>query len=137
MRLVVRPVDWLYSVYVIAAEKAVNVGYARNVARRLRHLQIGSPADLVVVDQIGLMTRAEAQAVERATHKALKDKCVRGEWFAVDPQEALEAIWRCMDNKVYVARNLATKDLRGYIEPRKWLDIATVAHKGLTNAETI
>jgi hypothetical protein len=135
MTLRVGPVDWLYSVYVVGSkDRPVKIGRAKNVNCRLVGLQTGSPDELFVLGSHGKMTRDEAIAIERSVHELLKDRRLRGEWFDVTADEAMALIWQQINNRVYVARGMATKDLRGYIDQAKWQQIANVAHSAMNNA---
>ena len=125
------PVDWLYSVYVIANDRAVKIGRARNVSGRLSSLQTGTPDHLSLAGTFDRLTLDEAKAVEKRAHDALSGKRIRGEWFDTDADEALTAIWRLIDQRVYVARFMATKDMRGHVSPET---IEAIARKAQQDA---
>lgn len=136
MGLQVGPVDWLYSVYVVGGEgiRPVKIGRAKDMKARLASLQTGSPHELYVFGLHGKMTRDEAIAIEASVHKALETKRLRGEWFDIAADEALDLIWQHINSRVYTARGLATKDLRGYIDMADWQQIANVAHSAMNHA---
>jgi hypothetical protein len=131
------PTDWYYSVYAIGSGKAVKVGYARNVARRLAELQTGSPEELIIWTTLTRLTRKEAQEIERRAHKALADCRTRGEWFKADLDAVYNALWQAMDKRVYSARQVSTFDLRGHASLEQWGSIIETAFKDVTNAKTI
>jgi predicted GIY-YIG superfamily endonuclease len=138
MHLVLSEIPWKHSVYVIGSGGGpVKIGYARNVNKRLQSLQIGSHEQLYVLETIDRLTHKEALAIERAVHKELADKRVRGEWFDVSLDEAMKAIHSKLDLKVSSARMLSTFDLRGHVEPQDWYKIAERAEKEIINGCSI
>jgi uncharacterized protein YlaI len=131
-------VDWLYSVYVIGpGDGPYKIGLARNPENRLSSLQTGHHQDLFIHWTFGMLKKAEAQFIERAAHSSLKDKRVRGEWFACSVKEAIDAISQHIDSRVQTSRYLATKDLRGYMTPENMYRIALKAQEGLTNGNRV
>ena len=68
-------------VYFVRCQHYVKVGYAKDVERRIAELQIGNPYKLEVV-----ATVQGTPSLERAFHKALRRKYVRGEWFELDSE---------------------------------------------------
>lgn len=65
-------------VYVIQARgrAAVKIGYAKDIAKRLRQLQTGSPAKLKLIAVI-----PGDRDVERGLHDRFADHRLHGEWF--------------------------------------------------------
>ncbi len=59
----------------------VKIGYAIDVAARIRHLQCGLPFDLVVVREVEGSRRKET-----AFHRHFRHLRVRGEWFRWDDE---------------------------------------------------
>lgn len=69
-------------VYFIAAgQNRIKIGWARNVRRRLKELQIGSHVRLSLLAAIPGGRQREAELHERFEHLR-----VRGEWFRADPE---------------------------------------------------
>lgn len=66
----------------------IKIGYASNVARRLRALQTGSPVRLKVLSRF-----PGSQRVEKSIHRRFRDYRTHGEWFSFpDLQDALSRI---------------------------------------------
>ena len=95
-----------HAVYVITAHGSpCKIGIASDLERRLSTLQVSSPDKLSAAFAIWFQTMGSARRIERAAHVRLKEKRLRGEWFAVGPDEAIDAIANCIaDAKLpYVA----------------------------------
>lgn len=92
------PLDERTYVYILSAAKTkfVKVGYAKNLLARRRELQTGCPHELKQHFAIRTTVR-HARALERALHLQLKDKAVRGEWFRIDPDEAMDIAFDVLD----------------------------------------
>lgn len=90
-------------VYVIgfARNDIVKIGSATCPQSRLLSLQCGNPFELRV---LGLVCVYEGSAfeIEHAAHKVASSRRIRGEWFAMEPHEAVEAI-------IKAARNMKAK----------------------------
>lgn len=67
------------------------MGRTTDPKMRLYKLQTGHPAPLTIHHQ-EWMDPARVEAVERMAHALLADWKTRGEWFAVEPQLAVEAV---------------------------------------------
>lgn len=81
-------------VYVIKSAEGVRhvkIGCARDVRERLRELQIARP-DALEVAGIVVPTNGNALAVEQAAHVIAGRYWIRGEWFALSAERALEAV---------------------------------------------
>lgn len=80
------------SVYVIGCTgQPIKIGIARDPYKRLADLQVGFPHKLQLYWSVVIAGTA-AVTVERAAHKRLAAKRLNGEWFDVDPDDAIEAI---------------------------------------------
>jgi hypothetical protein len=77
---------WVYALALPAYPGHVKIGHCMNVDCRRAQLSTSVPEDFAVLRAVYFPERAEA---ERAMHKALADKRVRGdrEWFAVDQDD--------------------------------------------------
>lgn len=117
------------SVYVVASEKCkpVKIGHTKNAAKRLGSIQTGSPVKLFIHENTEMMSLPEAKAIEARVHEALKDHRMNGEWFDVDVQDAVDAIWNNINSRIYSARMLCCFDTRGYVDPRKRKEIENIA----------
>lgn len=60
----------------------VKVGVAMNIKRRLNALQTANPEKLTIIASIKCENRAEAYNIESYLHNELKNRSIRGEWFA-------------------------------------------------------
>lgn len=79
-------------VYVIGApDGPQKVGVAADVNSRRAMLQTGNPVGLVVAHKVEV-SRQDAFFVERYAHDLLSGDRVRGEWFDVSPEEAIDAV---------------------------------------------
>jgi hypothetical protein len=135
LALKVGPVDWTHKVYVIGpAAGPYKIGLARNVLRRFYGIQNGHHQDLFIHWSYEHLKPAEARAIELAAHKTLKDKRLRGEWFNCTLDEAIQAIGRAIDQRVYIARFMSTKDLRGFIPPEDIYKMAARAQESVIGA---
>lgn len=77
-------------VYVISAsDQAQKVGIADDPRGRLMGMQTGCPLELKLV--LALETR-DALVIEQRVHRLFADHRIRGEWFAVSPVEAIQAV---------------------------------------------
>lgn len=95
------------SVYVFKAESGVKVGRSRDPAMRLKQVQAASSSLLEL--RYSTSIREDASLVEALAHKALNDRRISGEWFAVAAEEAVAAV----ENAV------AECDLRPQPTPRR------------------
>lgn len=79
-------------IYVIGAPgHPVKVGFARNVANRIRAIQTGFPHPLRLYLAVRVDER-EARLLERRCHDALRPKRLNGEWFDVPAAEAMRIV---------------------------------------------
>ena len=79
-------------VYVIGSDDGpVKIGLAYSARNRRGDLQVGSPAVLRVFGEVSTGDHA-ASDIEKAVHFSLRATHIRGEWFDVSPERALEAI---------------------------------------------
>jgi hypothetical protein len=80
-----RPVlSWTYavdSVYfaVVGEGRVVKIGYAKDVAARIRYLQVGNHEELIVVKLV-----SGTKATEAEFHRRFGALRIRGEWFRVE-----------------------------------------------------
>lgn len=81
-------------VYIIAhvesggAVGPVKVGVGGKPRARLATLQIGNPKPLCLFQTFRVPNHEIALALESAFHEVQSDKCIRGEWFNITPQQA-------------------------------------------------
>jgi hypothetical protein len=68
-------------VYYLLRGRAVKIGCAKALQRRLVNLQVGHPDPLRVAGYIAMRDFAEARALEGQLHKCFKDEREHGEWF--------------------------------------------------------
>jgi hypothetical protein len=80
--------------YAIVTEgRFIKFGYAKNPARRLSELQVGSPFELILLATLALPDEWFAQEVERYVHVAAAKYHVRGEWFRSSPKTLMVVEW--------------------------------------------
>lgn len=79
-------------VYVIGTEDGPQkIGIANNPESRRAIFQTGNPEPLMLAASVPVL-KHEALSVERYAHWLLEGSRIRGEWFNVSPDEALEAV---------------------------------------------
>lgn len=84
-------------VYVIGcAGHPVKIGVARDAVKRLGRLQTGSPHKMRIYAHMPVPP-GEAFNVERACHTELVEYRLSGEWFDIDPYEAIACVRRAID----------------------------------------
>lgn len=76
-------------VYIIqnTATKNIKIGVATNPSDRLSQLQTGSDVDLKLIYTSGVCSNSFE--IESTCHNHFKESHVRGEWFKVEPSEAI------------------------------------------------
>src|SRR5688572_30552615 len=67
----------------------VKIGVSDTPVLRLRELQTGSPHPLVIVRAFRCPSRPVANEIEKDMHRRLKEDCENGEWFNIDPIQAV------------------------------------------------
>lgn len=84
-------------VYVIERPDGhVKVGVTCNPRQRIKDLQTGSSLPLTYRCCLGVS--GDAYAVETEAHRLLDRYHLRGDWFEVSPQAAMDAVWQAADN---------------------------------------
>lgn len=79
------------SVYVTqSATRGVKVGRSNNVSLRMYALSLAYRESMVALHQTDMLD--DAEPVETMAHWLLRDHHLGGEWFAVEPAEAVEAV---------------------------------------------
>jgi hypothetical protein len=89
--------DQPFQVYVISAGDHQKVGSTSALKTRVAQLQWAHYADLELVFSVSLDSLAAARRVEHYAHGLLADHHVRGEWFRVEPQAAIDAVGVAQD----------------------------------------
>lgn len=79
----------------------VKIGKSIRPLDRLKALQAANPRPLVLVGTV-------AGDYESHAHDHFRDQLIHGEWFAVDPWEALENIVQTAQNELRIPKELAT-----------------------------
>lgn len=70
----------------------VKVGVTRALGPRLSSLQTGNSVHLEVGFHFALPTRQEAISAEKEFHDTMADYRLQGEWFDIEPLDALETL---------------------------------------------
>lgn len=85
-------------IYIIGVEKnPVKIGIATDLRKRLGHLQIGCPDELIVHHTVRAPTR-NLKVIEGLAHRRLHSSHRRGEWFNVDADDALAEVRAIADH---------------------------------------
>lgn len=89
-------------VYVIAAKASkggfkspCKVGVTSNLKSRLSSIQNGCPFNIDLYCKIAMPSRSAAEEFERAFHKINEGKCIRGEWYRIQPLKAAHLLQLC------------------------------------------
>lgn len=82
-------------VYVIASLTRTKIGVSSDPVRRLEWLQRETQEPLRLVWSASA-PRFDVFQVERAAHRELAEHCIKGEWFNVSAERAIEAVRKVM-----------------------------------------
>jgi hypothetical protein len=78
--------------YVIGTnERYQKIGFSANVERRLKSLQTGNP-DKLQIHHVELVPKEQVRLLERKIHKDLAHYRLKGEWFNLTSQEAVDLL---------------------------------------------
>jgi len=84
-------------VYVIASDPGpVKIGIATDVESRFSALKTSSPFPMKLVAAI-TVPKGAAPRIERLAHEYLAEHRMTGEWFNLDPDQAVDAVIRAAD----------------------------------------
>lgn len=78
---------FLYVICESENASSVKIGVSANPDRRVKQLQTGHEAKLSVFHRETVDSK-KAKPLETLVHRALAHKKIRGEWFALSPQDA-------------------------------------------------
>lgn len=82
-----------HAVYVITGKgNPCKIGFSADPYERMARLQTSTPDQLHLAFAIWFETQKAARKVEQFSHKRLAEKKIKGEWFLVDADEAIDAI---------------------------------------------
>ncbi len=65
---------------------AIKIGRAKDVEKRLKSLQTGSPAKLQLISKVRVASEKEAAKKEKLIHQQFKESRITGEWFRCSPE---------------------------------------------------
>lgn len=87
-------------VYIVGFSEAgiVKIGSALAPGIRLAELQCGNPFELHLRAAVSIYEGSPV-LIERAAHKIARARHIRGEWFELDDDEALEVVIKAARNK--------------------------------------
>jgi aryl-alcohol dehydrogenase-like predicted oxidoreductase len=78
--------------YVIGTnERYQKIGFSANVERRLKSLQTGNP-DKLTIHHVEPVPKEQVRLLERKIHKDLAHYRLKGEWFNLTSQEAVDLL---------------------------------------------
>jgi hypothetical protein len=78
--------------YVIGTnERYQKIGFSANVERRLKSLQTGNP-DKLAIHHVEPVPKEQVRLLERKIHKELSYYRLKGEWFNLTSQEAVDLL---------------------------------------------
>lgn len=81
-------------VYLLQAGGAIKIGIAVNIGARVLSLQSGNPLPLSVIGRRKFASTLLALEAERELHALFSDRRAQGEWFWIEPQDAIGALER-------------------------------------------
>ncbi|MEW6492598.1 MAG: GIY-YIG nuclease family protein [Cyanobacteriota bacterium] len=64
--------------------KAIKIGRAKNLEKRMKSLQTSSPAELKLIKSIQVAGGKKAQELEQSLHQQFKEIRLAGEWFKAE-----------------------------------------------------
>ena len=76
-------------IYVIGTESIQKIGFSKNPQSRLKQLQTGNSEQLFLHHMIEVSDE-RTRLLERFLHKDLSYKKLKGEWFKLSKQEAID-----------------------------------------------
>ena len=85
----VNVINTLMYIYAIGTEHRQKIGFSKDPAARLRHLQTGNAEELHLHGSIEV-PESRVKLLERFLHKDMSYKRVKGEWFNLTKAEVLE-----------------------------------------------
>ena len=78
--------------YVIGTEgRFQKIGFSADVAKRLKSLQTGNP-DKLAIHHVEPVPKEQVRLLERKIHKDLSHYRLKGEWFNLTSQEAIDLL---------------------------------------------
>ena len=81
--------DWM--LYAMKAGDTVKLGHTSNIGARIKSIQTGQADRVELKWTLSCEGRVDAKNKERKLHRFCRDRHIRGEWFAPDVLERLEA----------------------------------------------
>ena len=75
------------SVYLMRAGNSFKVGVSKDVSRRLQEIMRHQP-EVELVASSSPIPASRAFEIEKKLHECLSNRCITGEWFALEPLEA-------------------------------------------------
>lgn len=99
------PQGYVYIIHATGTNR-IKLGFSNEPEKRLADLQTGSPFPLALIG-----TCPGSAKLERRLHSQLKDRHRTGEWFEIDPQEALKLLLDA--SKQEEARRISIYDVPG------------------------
>lgn len=73
----------MYVYFIMAGnKKAIKIGHAVNVDRRLKELRIGNHLELALIASLKCDNKAHAITLEKKFHRLFSNQHIRGEWFS-------------------------------------------------------
>lgn len=87
-----------YFVYVMAKKDGesisapVKIGMAKNPKTRVQEIGTSCPFRLEVAVHLSMPSKTMARALERAFHATQADRRLHGEWFDIEPEEAIRLL---------------------------------------------
>lgn len=89
-------------IYVIGFSEPgiVKIGSSKSVASRIAELQCGNPFELFLKAAVSVY-EGQLDLLEFAAHRLASPARIRGEWFELEPEEAVPIILKAARNKKY------------------------------------
>ena len=94
------------NIYIIrssdGARQRCKIGLSGSPPDRLIHLRGSSPWPMQLV-RFWKVPRDQARSIEQEVHQRLQDRRVRGEWFKIDPGNAMKVVLALLHEKRIVS----------------------------------
>ena len=90
-------------VYIVGEpEGPVKIGYTKDLRSRIGAIKTGYPHPMDFIEHMEMPPKEDGLSIERAMHSALKDHRLRGEWFDITGEHAVDVGNKIMEERGYV-----------------------------------
>jgi hypothetical protein len=83
---------YIYVIRQKGRKKPVKIGYTVNLQARFSSMQCNSPNILTLAGAFAVVGKVDAYFLEQSAHHEFRAARIYGEWFMIEPREALQFI---------------------------------------------